>query len=144
MENAEKAVNYFAQRYNCSQSVLLAFAEELGLEKESALKISSGFGGGIARMQVSCGAVTGGVMVLGLRQGNTRPEDTETKEKNYELIRLFAERFRKELGSLNCRELLGFDLNTEEGRQSIKDNNLTEKVCRQCVRCAAQLLEEML
>ena len=108
----ETAVSRFAEGFNCSQAVFSAYAE--GLETETALKIASGFGGGMGRMAETCGAVTGAMMVLGLRFGAASP-DREAKELIYARIREFADRFKARNGSLDCRDLLGCDISTPEG-----------------------------
>ena len=108
-EKAAAAKALFMEGYNCSQAVVGAWAEDIGLDSETAYKIASGFGGGIGRMREVCGAFTGAVMVLGLKFGNTIGSDRAAKGKDYERVQLFAKRFKEELGSdtIICRELLG-------------------------------------
>ena len=106
MTHAEKAEAYFRQGYNCAQSVLLAFGDMTGLDDETALRVSSSFGGGLGRLREVCGAVSGACMVLGLVKGYTDPDDREGKRAQYRLVQEFAERFREQNGSIVCRELL--------------------------------------
>ena len=87
----------------CSQAVFASFAEDLGLPGEKALMIASGFGAGMGRMSLTCGAVTGAFMVLGLRNGYSIADDKESKEEMYRLIREFGDKFRAMHGSLECR-----------------------------------------
>ena len=102
MNRIEMVGSRFAEGYNCSQAVLSAYAPDLGLADETALKIAAGFGGGMGRMAETCGAVTGALMVLGLKYGATSPE-REAKERVYERVREFAKRFKARNGSLVCR-----------------------------------------
>lgn len=129
---------------NCAQAVLRAFAADLGLGEELVLRLASGFGAGLARSQEVCGAVTGAVMVIGLKHGQARPEDKEAKEKAYALTRELMARFTAERGSCLCRELLQVDLLTAEGQRQYKEKNLGERVCSPCVRFAVRALEEIL
>ena len=142
MNRVETAVSRFAEGYNCSQAVLSAYADRLGLDDETALKIAAGFGGGMGRMAETCGAVTGAFMVLGLKYGAASP-DREAKERVYERIRHFAERFKTRNGSLVCRDLLGCDISTAEGVQRARELELFTKTCPKFVRDACEILEEM-
>ena len=140
---AARAVELFARGFNCSQAVFVAFAPSLGLTEETALRISSGFGGGVGRMGGLCGAASGAIMALGLAEGNVDPADKAAKDRGYELVRTFAGRFRDRNGSLSCRDLLGLDLSTEEGR-ALAGRNTHANVCPKFVRDAAELLAALL
>jgi C_GCAxxG_C_C family probable redox protein len=139
----ETAVSRFADGFNCSQAVLSTYADDLGLDEETALRIAAGFGGGMGRMGETCGAVTGAMMVLGLKFGNTSPS-REAKDQMYARIREFAERFKTRNGSLACRDLLGCDISTAEGHKAAAERGLFTTVCPKLVRDAAEILEEML
>lgn len=141
--NVKKAVDTYRKGYNCAQAVLYAYAEDLGLDPLVALKVSSGFGGGMGRIQSVCGAVTGAFMAIGYRFGMTKEGDSAAKEKTYALVKRFADEFRRAHGSILCSDILGCDLNTPEGKKYYKDNDLTEK-CAQCVGDAAGLLSSYL
>jgi len=141
---SEQAVRKFRKGFNCSQAVLSVYAEEFGLCRETALKIACGFGGGMGRMGLTCGAVTGAFMVIGLKYGNVDANEKEIKEKTYGLVREFARRFEKRNGSSICRELLGCDISEPEGLRSAKENGLFTSVCPGLVRDAVEILEEML
>jgi C_GCAxxG_C_C family probable redox protein len=143
MNRIDTALSRFAAGFNCSQAVFSAYADDLGLDEATALKIASGFGGGIGRMAETCGAVTGAMMVLGLRYGGSTP-DREAKERTYAKIREFADRFKTRNGFLLCRELLGCDISTPEGFETAKEKDLFRSVCPKCVQDAAEILEEML
>ena len=106
-DRIELAVSLFKEGYNCSQSVVAAFADMYGLTPEQALKVSASFGGGIGRMRQTCGAACGLFMLAGLETGCTEGKNREGKEANYKVVQELAEEFRKRNGSLICAELLG-------------------------------------
>ena len=142
---SDAAVELMAAGGNCAQAVLSVFCRELGLEKVRALKIASGFGAGLAREQEVCGAVTGGIMAIGLKHGQEREGDKEAKETTYRLTRELMARFRSEFGSCRCLDLLkGCDLKTEAGQKRYADEGFSEKVCRPCVGGAVRFLEDIL
>lgn len=106
-ERIEKAVALFKEGYNCSQSVVAAYADLYGFTQEQALKMSASFGGGIGRMRQTCGAACGLFLLAGLESGCTEGKDREGKEANYRMVQQFAEEFKRRNGSLICAELLG-------------------------------------
>jgi C_GCAxxG_C_C family probable redox protein len=138
MSDVERAVNCFEQGFNCCQAVLSSYGPRFGLDRESALKIASGFGGGIGHLGESCGVVTGALMVIGLKGDASAPEAT------YSLVDRFLEEFKSRQGSIMCRELLGYDISTPEGLQAIKDRGLFDNLCPKYVRASAEILEEIL
>lgn len=99
------AKELFEQGHNCAQAVLLPFCEELGLDKDTALRLASSFGGGMGRLKEVCGALTASFMVIGLKKGYTYPVAIYQKEKYYLEIQSFAEKFNKEYGSILCKDL---------------------------------------
>ena len=99
------AKELFEKGYNCCQAVLLAYCKELGIDEETAAKLSSSFGGGMGGMGETCGAVTGMFMVAGLMEGYTFPETLEEKNEHNKRIRELADKFKAEKGSLICRDL---------------------------------------
>lgn len=103
----EKAVNLFLEGYNCSQSVFVAFADLYGLDRETALKLSASFGGGMGRMREVCGTVSGMLMVAGMETGAVEGKDIQGKKRNYDIVQALAGEFRKRNGSIYCKELLG-------------------------------------
>ncbi len=106
-ERIEKAVELFKKGYNCSQSVVAAFADMYGFTEEQALKMSASFGGGIGRMRETCGAACGMFMLAGLEKGSVEATDREGKAANYALVQQLAAEFKKRNGALKCAELLG-------------------------------------
>ena len=95
-------------------------------------------------MGETCGAISGAVMVLGLKHGGVTAEDREAKEKTYERVRELVARFKARYGTVTCRELLGCDISTPEGLQRAKEQQLTTTRCPEFVRCAAEILEDLL
>jgi C_GCAxxG_C_C family probable redox protein len=134
----------FINGFNCAQAVFSTYAPLLKIKEKDALRIATGFGGGMGRLQEACGAVTGAFMVIGCKYGMMDPVDTTVKEKAYSLVQEFSRRFQKLHGSISCRELLGCDLNTAEGKQQLKEKDLSNQVCLPCVRDAAKIIEEIL
>lgn len=145
-ENLEEiAVSKFKKGFNCSQSVLFAFAKNLNLDEGTALNISSGFGAGMGRMQEICGAVTGAFMVIGLKYGKSGGSADALKEKIYSKVREFAKLFQEKHTTVNCRLLLnGCDLLTDEGRNRYNNESLKDKVCELCVRDSIKILNRIL
>lgn len=101
------AVELFKSGYNCSQSVVAAFADMYGFSEEQALRMSASFGGGIGRMRSVCGAACGMFLLAGFETGSTDSGDREGKAANYAFVQHLAERFRQANGALECAELLG-------------------------------------
>ena len=143
VESALKCFND-GEGFNCSQSVLSAYAGQMGLDHELALKISTGFGGGMGRKGEVCGAVTGALMVIGLTHGRTAIEDTGSKERTYELVGEFINRFKSRNGSILCRELLGYDIGTPKGYAAAKEQKVFSEICPTMVQAAAEILEDIL
>jgi C_GCAxxG_C_C family probable redox protein len=144
MSKVEEAVDVFEKGISCSQSVFSTFSEQLGLSKELALKISAAFGGGMAHLGETCGAVTGAFMLIGLKHGRIGPDDIESKEKTYELVKEFTARFKALHGSIKCTDLIGCNLSTEIGLKVAKENNLSRTVCPVYVKSAAEIIDQIL
>lgn len=106
-DRIEKAIELFKSGYNCSQSVVAAFADMYGFTEEQALRMSASFGGGIGRMRLTCGAACGLFMLAGLEKSATDGKDRDSKAANYALVQELAAEFKKRNGSLTCAELLG-------------------------------------
>jgi len=143
MESAEKALGYFGRGCNCAQSVACAFAGRLGVEERAAMVAAAGFGGGIGREQLTCGAVTGAVMAIGFRWADPANAGA-TKGLVYEKTRQVLRRFEALHGTTSCRELLGVDLNTPEGQKQAREQNLFRVKCEAYVRDACGVVEAML
>ena len=143
MNHVEKAEEYFNHNFNCSQAVFTAFATEQGLDEELALKIATQFGGG-ARKGEMCGAVSGALMVLGLKYGHCHAADAEEKGKAYQISEDFMNRFIEKNGTVVCRELLGYDVSKKEDVEKIKELNLFKTTCPEMIRCATEIVDEMM
>ncbi len=143
-ELAKVASARFAERYSCSQSVLLAYASRLGIEPGMAARIAAPFGSGMARMGWTCGAVTGALMVIGLRCGHDAAGDTEANERTHAVAREFISLFDARNGSATCRELLGHDVSTPEGLESARAEGLFQSLCPKLVRDAAEIVGTVL
>jgi C_GCAxxG_C_C family probable redox protein len=144
MNTPEKAVSTFDQGFCCSQAVLSTFGEELGLDRTLALKLAESFGGGMGRMGLTCGAVTGAFMVIGLKHGRTSADDLVAKENTTRVVGEFVAKFEERNNTIVCKELLGWDISTERGHQRAKEHNLFETLCPKFVADAAEILEEIL
>ena len=145
MIHSEIARQLFLDGYNCSQAVLCAFEDVTGLDRETAAKLSSSFGGGMGRMREVCGCVSGALMVLGMVYGYDDPEDHEAKKDHYALVQEFAAKFREENGSIICRELLEGVKTTPGGEPEARtDAYYKKRPCPDLVACAAQILDQML
>ncbi len=141
----ERAMELFKQGYSCSQAVFAAFTEEMGMDFETAVKISSSFGGGMGRLREVCGAVSGMFMVAGTKYGYTDPKDRLTKSEHYKLIQSMADSFKNTNNSLICRELLGL---VEQNKSHIPDARTNEyykkRPCAELVGDAAEIMHEIM
>ncbi len=141
----DRAYELFKEGYNCSQAVFGAFADELGVDFETAVKLASGFGGGIGRMREVCGTFTGLTMAASMIYGYDDPKDTETKAELYEKIRALADKFREDNGSIICRELLGLQQAEKSAVPEARTSEYYQKrPCAELCRYAADLLEEFI
>jgi C_GCAxxG_C_C family probable redox protein len=143
MSNAETAVNLFTN-YNCAQSVLSTYAGKYELDREKALQVSAGFGAGMGRLQETCGAVSGAIMVLGLDSGFKEEDRREKTNEVYAKVRDFIDDFTQANGTVICRDLLGCDLLTDEGQQYFKEQNMKAEKCAEYVRLCCELLDKFL
>ncbi|MGA3359402.1 MAG: C-GCAxxG-C-C family protein [Halobacteriota archaeon] len=141
MAKAEDAVALFQQGFTCSQALLSVFAQDFGLDRDMALRISQGFGAGIAYTDDTCGAVSGAIMVIGLRYGRIRADDIVAKEKTYAVVREFLREFKKRNGSVDCTGLLGYDLSDPQQVAEVKKNKVVMARCPAFVRDAVKLVE---
>ena len=141
----EIAMDYFDEGYNCTQSVALAYADMLNVDKTELAKLAGSFGGGFGRMREICGAVSGMGFVLGDMYGYSDPRDMENKTKHYERLQLVARKFEEENGSIVCRELLNLDTKHDTPTPEARTQTYKEKrPCKELVGCAAQILEDYL
>ena len=144
MNQVERAVSCFQEGFSCAQSVLSAYGPQLGLDRECCLKVAGAFGAGMGRMGRTCGAVSGALMVIGLKHGKTRGEDDQAKERAYGLVQEFVHEFERRNGSTVCNELLGCDIGTPEGMALAQEKGLFDTLCPKLVQDAAEILDRTL
>ena len=144
MTKSTHALACFRNGFACSSAVFSSFSEELGLDPETAKKISCGFGAGISKTGNICGAVSGAIMVIGLKYGKTKEGDDAATEKTRALVREFMQEFTERHGSVNCTELLGYNLSNPEEYEKARDNKLFVTKCPELVSDATAILEKIL
>jgi C_GCAxxG_C_C family probable redox protein len=144
-EKGSMAKNYFLDGYNCAQSVLLAFCDETGFTKRQAAKLASSFGGGMGRMREVCGAVSSMFMIIGLLKGYDNPAADEEKKAAYERVRMLADRFKEDNGSIICRDLLQDVAVTPGGEPEARTQAYYQRrPCACYVEDAARIVAEQL
>jgi C_GCAxxG_C_C family probable redox protein len=143
MSPTDRSQELFLQGYNCAQATFAAFAEEVGMNEAICLTLASTFGGGLGRQASVCGAVTGALMVLGLRYGSAEVPSPEEKKRVYGYVGCFLAAFKARHGSMICKELLGCDISTPEGMEQALAKNFHTDICPQFVRAAAEILVAM-
>jgi C_GCAxxG_C_C family probable redox protein len=140
----DKAICTFRSGLNCAQAVLTAYSDDLSFDNSLALNLSCGFGGGMGRLQETCGAVTGSFMVLGIYNGKKYADNADKKEVTYSMIQKFNEKFRSIHGVIDCNSLIKCDLKTEQGQLYAKKNNLFETLCEKCISDSIRIIEELI
>ena len=143
MKHEQVATMLFAEKYHCSQAVLGAFAEEFDLDIKTALKLGGCFGGGMCKGEV-CGACVGALMALGLKYGQSAIDDLESRAKANEVAVAFLEQFKAENGSYLCKDLLGCDLSSPEGKTYALENKLFTEFCPKMVVSAVRIAEKLM
>ena len=143
MTRREMAVENFMKGYNCSQSVVLAFADMLPVNESDLLKMASSFGGGMGRLREVCGSVSGMFIVIGLLYGYDGPETGPVKAEHYKRVQELARRFEEKHGSIVCRELLGLNVKREAPTPEARTKEYYKKrPCPEIIGDAAEILEE--
>ncbi|NLW46033.1 MAG: C_GCAxxG_C_C family protein [Firmicutes bacterium] len=145
MTKSEVAEAKFLEGYNCAQAVCYSFGDDLNFDKNLAMKLACGFGAGMGRNEEVCGAVSGGIIVIGMIYGRGEGQDRSLMEQTYEKTRELMKRFKEKQGSFICRELLeGCELTNPEGQNQFKEKDLKNKVCRHCVRNVVEIIEAII
>ena len=142
--NEQIAREYFTSGYNCAQSVFLTYAEKYGFDKDTALKLSSSFGGGMGRMREVCGAVSAMFMIAGLENGYTENNNDEIKAEHYTRIQNLANEFKKKNGTIICRELLGVDADDNPIPSKRTSQYYEERPCEEFIADACKILDEFI
>lgn len=146
MSKGDIAKGYFEQGYNCSQSVALAFADEVGMDGKLIARLTGGFGGGMGRMREVCGTVSGTAFVLSALYGYSDPTDADAKAQLYADVQKVAGEFKDENGSVICRDLLGLTQDGFDNPQPEKrtDTYYKKRPCGDLVKMSADLLEKFI
>ncbi len=144
MNKSEKAKALFLSGYNCSQSVLGAFCEDFAMDFDTAMIMSSGFGGGMGRLREVCGAFSGIVMVLSLKYGYKNADDIEKKKELYKHIQNLAQKFKQDNTSIICKELLGLVPDSSPNPSQRTTAYYQKRPCPELVAYAARILDDYL
>ncbi len=140
----EQAVAFYKQNYTCAQSILASFAKRYSLPQNLAFRIGEPFGAGTSCTNGRCGAVTGAIMVLGLQYGSDHSNDDAARFYTYQRVHELIKRFMEIHGSIQCSDLLGYNLSDPQQLQTVSEKGLFMQLCPDFVRDAAQILVEML
>ena len=144
-KHSQKAAELFKQGYNCSQSVVGAFCEELGIDFDTAIKLVSPLGGGMGRLREVCGAVSGMFLLTGIVFGYTEPNNLEVKGKLYERVQELAKRFKTKRSTIICRELLeGVETSDSPEPSERTEEYYLKRPCLKIIEDAAQIFEDYL
>ncbi len=144
MNNKEIALNYFNGSYNCSQSILATYCESFDIKREQAFRIACPFGGGLAHTGNTCGAVTGALMVIGLKFGTDEKTDINAKEKTYAVSIKFLNDFKERHSTTKCIELIKHDISSEKGMNEARIDKVFSRLCPNYITTAVELLDDML
>jgi C_GCAxxG_C_C family probable redox protein len=145
MERKDKAVELFTQGFNCSQAVFTAYRQADLLDEQTALKLATVFGAGLACTgSGSCGAVTGALLAISMRHGRGDVQSIDAKTTTYELAQAFMAEFASRIGSCWCEDILGLNIGVPENLEKARDAKLFETRCLDAVRAACDILEQVL
>ena len=143
MDSEKQAQKYFEEHFNCAQSVFAPFALRFGMDMDTAMKIATPFGGGMGHAGQVCGAVSGGLMAIGLAKG-IAVYDREKKYACYDLAMRFQERFREAHGEITCPGLLGFDIGDPDQLDKVRELNLFHTLCPKFIGDAVRIAEALI
>jgi C_GCAxxG_C_C family probable redox protein len=141
---AEKAVACFADGFNCAQAVLSSFSDDYACPKEVALKIAGAFGSGMGQLGETCGAVTGALMVIGLKYGKYKIGDAESKDRAYACVKQFSDAFRLKFGSIKCTDLIKYDLSNPEELIEARKAGVFQSICPELIKGSVEILESLI
>ncbi len=130
-DRAQTARELHEQKYNCAQAVACAYCDLVGMDRETMFKVSEGFGGGMGGFEQVCGAVSGAVMLAGLKNSSGAPADPPTKQGTYALARRILQAFEEKNGSLICKELKGME------------SGCVLRSCPGCIEDACRIVEDV-
>jgi C_GCAxxG_C_C family probable redox protein len=143
-KRADEVVDAFKRGLSCSQAIFSVYGKDLGVDPETAIKIASAFGAGIAKTGGICGAVSGAIMVIGLSQKPEDIQDATSREKVYGLAKRFIDEFTARNASVNCTDLVGYDLSDPKQFAEAREKKVFATRCSKLVRDAGEILEEFL
>ena len=145
MDRVTKAEELFKSGYNCSQSVIGAVCEDLGYDFDTAVKVAEGFGGGMGRMRLTCGAVSGMVMAVGMLLSSGKA-DNDTRAVVYAKVKELADKFKAENGTITCSELLGLEQSKKYNAtpDARTDDYYKKRPCVELVKECVQIIEDEL
>lgn len=143
LDKKRYALQGFYEGKNCAQSVIMAYANEFDMDTNQTLKLALGFGGGIGKMQKTCGAASGAYMLIGMRNSAHIREEEIQQSTTTEMIQSFNKEFIRINGSDQCYELLRVDLKTDEGQAAFKAEDMKKEICSKCVTSAIDILEDL-
>ena len=144
MNNPDRAVAVFKSGFCCSQAIFSSYAENLGLDKDQALRISDAFCAGMGGRAETCGAVTGAMMVIGLKYGRTDHTDKASREKTHGLVQTFVKEFTPLHQHTLCKQLLGHDISTPVGSAAAREADVFLNLCPNFIYDAAEILDRIL
>ena len=144
MNKPEIASEYMRKGFNCAQSITKAYANEVGMKEEDAVRMASALGGGVGRNGHICGAVSGAALIIGMKFGTTDPANFQAKEKAYNKTNELLEKFSAENKSVLCKELLGYDIKTPEGLKQARESGVMVQKCPALVSSAGKILESII
>ena len=143
MSKAEESLSHFSCGNSCAQSILMTFGKEYFKNTDDAARLAAGFEAGLAFRGEVCGAVSGAMMVIGLKYGHSGPADELAKERLYKLTNTFLADFESKCGSTSCNKLLNVDISTEEGINEAIRNNSFATICPNAIKTSSQILENI-
>jgi C_GCAxxG_C_C family probable redox protein len=144
MRKFEIAAEYMKKGYNCAQSILKAYAGDVGMNEEDAVRLASTLGGGVGRNGQICGAVSGAALIIGMKFGTIKPADFPAKEKANNKTNELLERFRAEHKSISCKELISYDLKNPTELQKARNAGVFIQKCPLFVLSAGMILESII
>jgi C_GCAxxG_C_C family probable redox protein len=140
----EHAAELFSKGFSCSQAVFASHCEDFGMDAKTALRAAGAFGGGMGHSGEACGAVTGALMLLGMKYGKVDEADLEAKESTYEKVKEFVRLFKARHGSIRCNELVGYELGVDKELADARAAGVFKTLCPLLVRDSIELVETLL
>lgn len=141
---SENAVQCFTDGFNCAQAVLSSFSDEYSCPKELALKISGAFGSGMGQLGETCGAVTGALMVIGLKYGKFISTDTASKDRTYACVKFYSDNFKSRFGSIKCHDLIKYNLSNPDELLEARKAGVFKSICPALIKGSVEILEPLL